>query len=246
MHQRQKVFDSIIKGILNNTFIGSFIVNAFKKRYPNLKDDENDNPEIINEQTPSKNINTVESIVILAFGLINLKQNIEISEINTLMSVFKNDFNFDKEDIIVVNNILNKMIYETKTVDPNDAINAINQYCKYEEKLLICKLLFKVAASDNNIDDYEHNYISNCSQNLLILSSDFSMIRNEFVKIDNDLYHILGINSNSSNNEIKSAYRFLMIRLHPDKNQIQNEHEKDEFQKVIQAYSKLKKIKKIK
>ena len=96
--------------------------------------------------------------------MINLKGNIDVKEINTLISSFKNDFHFDKEDVIIVNNILNSMIYEIKNPDHKEAINSINQYCTYEDKLIVCKMLFKVALSDNEIDHDELLYISNCSQ----------------------------------------------------------------------------------
>lgn len=50
---------------------------------------------------------------------------------------------------------------------------------------------------------------------------------------------ILNMDSRSSQNEIKSAYRKLALELHPDKNQ--DKKEDSEFKKITEAYNYLKK-----
>ena len=50
---------------------------------------------------------------------------------------------------------------------------------------------------------------------------------------------ILNIDSNSSQDEIKAAYRKLALEVHPDKNQDKTEDE--EFKKITEAYNHLKK-----
>jgi ferredoxin len=50
---------------------------------------------------------------------------------------------------------------------------------------------------------------------------------------------ILNVNSRSSQNEIKAAYRKLALELHPDKNQ--DKKEDSEFKKITEAYNHLKK-----
>jgi len=50
---------------------------------------------------------------------------------------------------------------------------------------------------------------------------------------------ILNVDSRSSQNEIKAAYRKLALELHPDKNQ--DKKEDSEFKKITEAYNHLKK-----
>ena len=53
-----------------------------------------------------------------------------------------------------------------------------------------------------------------------------------------DCYHILGVQKDASQKEIKSAYRRLSLRYHPDRNK--NETDGEKFKKVIEAYQFLR------
>ena len=50
-----------------------------------------------------------------------------------------------------------------------------------------------------------------------------------------DYYDVLGINKNASQEEIKSAYRKLAVKLHPDKNP-GNKSAEDKFKEASEAY----------
>ena len=62
--------------------------------------------------------------------------------------------------------------------------------------------------------------------------------------VDSD-YKILGVESDSSDDEIKKAYRKMAIKFHPDKvAQLGEEHQKaakEKFQQIQDAYEALKK-----
>jgi DnaJ-class molecular chaperone len=53
-------------------------------------------------------------------------------------------------------------------------------------------------------------------------------------------YHILGINSNASEEEVKKAYKKLALKYHPDRNKGEREDEsKKKFQQIAEAYDKI-------
>ncbi len=56
---------------------------------------------------------------------------------------------------------------------------------------------------------------------------------------DSELYDRLGINSSSTENEIKKAYRKLSVKYHPDKNPDDKENATKKFQEISEAYSVL-------
>ena len=53
-----------------------------------------------------------------------------------------------------------------------------------------------------------------------------------------DCYHILGIQSGASQKEIKSAYRRLSLKYHPDKTK--DESDTERFKKIVEAYQQLR------
>ena len=55
-----------------------------------------------------------------------------------------------------------------------------------------------------------------------------------------DFYQILGVSSDASEAEIKSAYRKLSLELHPDKNKASGKDTTEQFQKIGEAYETLK------
>ena len=59
-----------------------------------------------------------------------------------------------------------------------------------------------------------------------------------FLNKDKDYYKILGINSSADKKEIKSAYRSLARKYHPDTNQ-GNKLSEEKFKEIGEAYSVL-------
>jgi DnaJ-class molecular chaperone len=55
-----------------------------------------------------------------------------------------------------------------------------------------------------------------------------------------DLYKILGVSENASDEEIKKAYKKLAVRWHPDKNQDNREEAEKKFKEISHAFSVLK------
>ncbi|CAD8049698.1 unnamed protein product [Paramecium sonneborni] len=54
-----------------------------------------------------------------------------------------------------------------------------------------------------------------------------------------DYYQILGVDKNATTEDIKSAYRKLALKWHPDKNPDNQEGAKKQFQLILQAYTVL-------
>jgi len=52
-----------------------------------------------------------------------------------------------------------------------------------------------------------------------------------------DYYQILGVPRNSTNDEIKKAYRKLAMQYHPDRNPGKEEWANDKFKEINEAYA---------
>ena len=54
-----------------------------------------------------------------------------------------------------------------------------------------------------------------------------------------DLYDIIGVSKNASQDEIKKSYRKLALKYHPDRNKNNKEEAEKKFKEVSRAYSVL-------
>jgi DnaJ like chaperone protein len=134
-----------------------------------------------------------------------------------------------------------------KNIPIQDVAHQISERLDYHSRLELLHLLYGVAHADGMIADSEKQILEQIAYYLGISSGDHLSIRNMFFQNTESSYNILGIDRNSTPEEIKKAYRKLAIEYHPDKvNYLGEEIRRDaeeKFQKITNAYEKIKKEK---
>jgi DnaJ like chaperone protein len=151
-----------------------------------------------------------------------------------------------KDSILRLRDVLKKNIY------PYQIISDINAHTNYHSRLQLLHFLFGIAKADGQITQAEINEITQISGYLRISVSDFESIKSMFIAGRTEIessYKILGVDENSSNEEIKKAFRKKAVEFHPDKvanlgSDIQ-QAAKEKFQNINDAYNKIKKIRNI-
>lgn len=121
-------------------------------------------------------------------------------------------------------------------------------------RLQIMHYLFGIAQADGDIDVTEINVIRNIARHLGITDREFLSIQAMFSggSYDNSsavtpksAYTILEIDEKATDEEVKKAYRKMVVKYHPDKLQhLEESHQKagkEKFLKVQEAYEKIKK-----
>jgi DnaJ like chaperone protein len=77
-------------------------------------------------------------------------------------------------------------------------------------------------------------------------AADYNSVMIVFCRTVNSDYKVLGIESNETEEEIKKAYRQMVVRYHPDKvAQMGEEYKKgakEKFQKIQEAFENIKKL----
>jgi DnaJ like chaperone protein len=128
-----------------------------------------------------------------------------------------------------------------------DVAHQIREKLDYHSRLELLHLLYGIARSDGAIEDSETHVLEEIGYYLGISSSDQLSIKNMFFQTIDSPYKILGIDRNSSPEEIKKIYRKLAIEYHPDKVSYLGEDfrrdAEEKFQKINDAYKMIKREK---
>jgi len=121
----------------------------------------------------------------------------------------------------------------------------IKQNLDYSSRLELIHLMLGVAKADGQVDAGELNTIALIARYLGISSKDFDSIKSMFVEDVNSAYKILEIEPTASDEEVKKAYRKMAVKYHPDKvshlGEDFQQKAKEKFQRVNEAYEKIKK-----
>ncbi|MCB2195185.1 MAG: TerB family tellurite resistance protein [Bacteroidetes bacterium] len=181
------------------------------------------------------------TLLVLVAAVMKADGRVLKSELNYVKKYFVQAFGEDSaaEAIKMLRDILQQNI-------PTQSIGMqIKQNMDYASRLQLLHLLFGVAQADGKVDISELNTIASIAGYMGIGSKDFESIKSMFVEDVNSAYKILEVDQHASDEEIKKAYRKMAVKYHPDKVSHLGEDfqikAKEKFQKVNEAYEKIKK-----
>lgn len=144
--------------------------------------------------------------------------------------------------------LLKKLLVQDIPV--NDVCMQIRSNLDYSARLLLLQYLYGIANADGDVHKSEIDLIQQMSVYLGISPQEHGSILAMFVKIYDDPYKVLEISADASVEEIKKSYRKMALTYHPDKVlDLGMEHQhaaKEKFQKVQDAYDRIKKERGIK
>ncbi|WP_159946445.1 TerB family tellurite resistance protein [Polaribacter septentrionalilitoris] len=131
-----------------------------------------------------------------------------------------------------------------KKVSARQVCIQIRQNMSHASRLQLVHFLFGIAKADEFVTEIEVEEIRKISSYLYINQRDFESIKAMFFDASDNAYKILEIEKSASNSELKSAYRKMVKKYHPDKlRDLGEEHlkgAKDKFQSIQNAYEKIK------
>jgi DnaJ like chaperone protein len=160
----------------------------------------------------------VELAVRIITFVIKADRKIEQAEIDSVLKFFEEKLHFTKEKVLWISDLLAASLKQEDNLD--DICDQVNNEFSYEAKLILLDLIYRVAASDNEIVGEELKVIEKMVRFLAIPKKDVERISAQYSKyIDQDLMHLkmLGLENKTTDEEIKKAYREAAQKYHPDK-----------------------------
>tara|TARA_B110000967_G_C18875331_1_gene557921 strand:+ start:218 stop:943 length:726 start_codon:yes stop_codon:yes gene_type:complete len=140
-----------------------------------------------------------------------------------------------------------KEISKQTNISTRQVCLQIRQMMDHASRLQLLHFLFGIAKADGHVAESEINVITLIASYLGVNPRDFESIKAMFFNSSDNAYKILEIDSKASLSEIKTAYRKMAKKYHPDKvMHLGKEHQKgaeEKFRKVQEAYEQLQKEK---
>ncbi|MGM5469246.1 TerB family tellurite resistance protein [Flavobacteriaceae bacterium LMO-SS05] len=119
----------------------------------------------------------------------------------------------------------------------------IRQMMNHASRLQLLHFLFGIAKADGMVSEQEVNTVQTIANYLGISRPDFESIKAMFYKNSDNAYKILEITKEATPEEIKTAYRKMAKKYHPDKViHLGEEYQKgaeEKFKQVQEAYEQL-------
>ena len=131
-----------------------------------------------------------------------------------------------------------------KKVSVRQVSMQIRENMAHASRLQLVHFLFGISKADGNVTASEEEEIRKIAGYLYVNKTDYESIKAMFFNAVDSAYKILEITKSASNDEVKSAYRKMAKKHHPDKLQdLGPEHirvAEEKFQKIQEAYEKIK------
>ena len=117
------------------------------------------------------------------------------------------------------------------------ACEQLKSMATHESNLEIIKLLYTIASVDDFVSTREHTVIHKIAKYLKVSIDELSEIKEQYVRI-NDPFAILEIEETYTLSAVKSAYRKMTLKYHPDKrnDKVDTEEANRKFREIRRAY----------
>jgi len=181
------------------------------------------------------------AMLILFAAVMKADNELKKSELEFVKRFLIDNFgaNYAKQRMELFKKILNQ------DINVKEVCAQIKTHMDLNSKIQLIHILFALSKADNEIHKNEINIICDIANLLGVNNSDFNSIKAMFIPNTKASYKILGLNSNATDLEIKTAYKKMAIKYHPDKvSHLGNDFSKiaeEKFKSINEAYQKIKK-----
>ena len=181
------------------------------------------------------------SLVVLSAAVMNADGKVLISELNFVKKFLKINFGEVQADQLIL--LLKEALKQA--VDVRGVADQIRMNMDHPKRMLLLQYLYGIANADGHLDKRELELIRLIAKHLGISLKDAASIEEPFHSGTLNPYKVLEITENTTDSEVKKAYRKLAIKFHPDKigdlGEGPRKLAKERFLQVQGAYEQIKK-----
>jgi len=180
------------------------------------------------------------SLLILASVVIKADGKVDERELNFVRSQFVGMYGKDRANKAF--QLFKGMM--KKQVSSRQVCIQIRQHMPHSSRLQLIHFLFGIAKADEYVSNIEVDEIRKIAGYLYVNQYDFESIKAMFYKSSDSAYKILEVETSVTDSELKTAYRKMVKKYHPDKLiGLGDEHlkgAKEKFQRIQEAYEAIK------
>ena len=181
------------------------------------------------------------SLLVLSSAVIKADGRIVQSELDHVRSFIRS--NFGDAAVSDAMRILDEL--NRKEVNIYEVGAQIATYMNYSQRLQLFHYLAQIANADGDFSKSEKSVLEAIASAIRLNASDASSVIAMFYKDADSAYAVLEISPNATDDEVKSAYRRMAMKNHPDKvatlgPEVQKAAE-EKFRKIQEAYETIKK-----
>ena len=167
-------------------------------------------------------------------------------EVKTIRHFFQYNLHYSQNQLYWIKELIKEALASTVSIE--SLLQEFRQKFAYEPRLILLELIYQVLYSNEKVSDSELQLVRNLGEYLGISSYDQRSTEAKYQAgyrgtgapvenmVEDKYYAILGLSPGADFSEIKSAYRKLSMKYHPDK----VGHLGEEFKEV--AEEKMKEI----
>ncbi|MBC8287977.1 MAG: DnaJ domain-containing protein [Nitrospinae bacterium] len=190
----------------------------------------------------------ITSLVVILTRVAMESGAVTAKQVAVIHNFFMKNLGYGSPDLQSLDRLIDEV--QSKKPDINQFVKEYKKSCQNNYNLLLLALCYQINLVENALGEDTQSLIKKIGLELGLSYEQHNEIRIKYsLEPFITPYHILGLSSGASNDEIKRAYRKLASQCHPDRVAMEDENTVHaahlKFLKVQSAFQELEKVRKL-